>query len=333
MVFENFIGPPASLRCRLNSSVSAKKKTMKKKLLKIITEYYLASRDFNGLPYERAVEIFDGNYKKLHTTLKVLIEKNLLIIMYGDCHPNPHILAFSDQNKDIQLQKLNDEDLVFCCLYPSKFHLKGIPLNDIYSQRPYSAELALGYGQLEFKAFDLSVLEFYRNDPRYNYENNDISGWISVHNEFYESEIMKKSDHALIESFGFCYSENFDRGVAVFLRYLHNLTPEHQQIWRAKEIQGSYKLHPDYYRNAILGEFGTRISIFDAFTYELDIINKMCSRMGKSNLFKDDYVDKRPKEFGYLLRPTLKEYNDFAHLVDKLMSDNIDKKFFEGELN
>jgi len=38
--------------------------------------------------------------------------------------------------------------------------------------------LALGEAQLSYRSFDLSVLEFYRNDPRHRYENDDINGRI-----------------------------------------------------------------------------------------------------------------------------------------------------------
>ena len=218
------------------------------------------------------------------------------------------------------------------CIYPSRNHLKGVVPDTLYKDSPYSRELALGAGQLDFRAFDVSVLEFYRNDPRYFYNNNDISGWISVHDEHYESEKMAKSDKALLESFGFCYSEDLDRAVAVYLRYLHDLSPEHQQIWKAKELTGNYELHPDYYRNSILGDWGTRLSIFDAFVLELVIINKMCDAMAKPHLFRKSFENSRPREFGFLLRPTLSEFNAFVHLLDKMMSDNIDKHFFEYDV-
>jgi hypothetical protein len=143
---------------------------------------------------------------------------------------------------------------------------------------------------------------------------------------------MRESDKALLQTFGFSYSDQFDRSVAVFLRYLHDLTPEHQQIWKSKELEGQYRLHPDYYRSSILGEWGTRHSIFDAFTLELEIINNMSEKMGKPHLFRHTYRDSRPREFGFLLRPTLHEFNSFALLLDKFMSDNINKEFFKGDI-
>jgi hypothetical protein len=59
----------------------------------------------------------------------------------------------------------------------------------------------------------------------------------------------------------------------------------------------------------------------------------MSDLMGKPHLFRNCYRDERPKEFGFLLRPTASEFNDFILLLDKMMSDNIDKKFFEDDVD
>ncbi len=116
-----------------------------------------------------------------------------------------------------------------------------------FADRPYTKELALGEGQLAFRAFDLSILEIYRNDSRYYYVSNDVDGLISVTDEQDRSNEMRESDKALLQTFGFCYDENFSRAVAVFLRYLADLSPEHQQIWKSRELLGGYRIHPDYY--------------------------------------------------------------------------------------
>ena len=118
----------------------------------------------------------------------------------------------------------------------------------------------------------------------------------------------------------------------MFLRYLANLSPEHQKIWAAKEVTGNIKLHPDYYASSIQGSWGTRMSIFQAFVEELKVINEMSDLIGKPHLFRNSYSDERPKEFGFLLRPTEAEFNHFMLLLDKMMSDNINKKFFEDDV-
>jgi hypothetical protein len=109
------------------------------------------------------------------------------------------------------------------------------------------------------------------------------------------------------------------------------LSPEHQQIWLAKSSQGDFTLHPDYYRTSIVGDWGERISIFDAFVAELKIVNEMCTLMGRPPLFRCDYEDK-PDGFEFLLRPTSKDLHGFCLLLDKMMSENINKSFFRHDV-
>ncbi|WP_051043795.1 hypothetical protein [Psychromonas sp. CNPT3] len=111
--------------------------------------------------------------------------------------------------------------------------------------------MAKGAGQLDYRTFDLSVLEYYRNDPRYSYETDSIHGSISIEDEYFQSKSVPESDQILLKTFGFAYDSDYSRYVAVFLRYLSGLSSEHQKVWAAKEIKGEIKLHPDYYATSI----------------------------------------------------------------------------------
>lgn len=159
-----------------------------------------------------------------------------------------------------------------------------------------------------------------------------IHGSICIEDEYFESESVHESDQILLKTFGFAYDDALNRYVAVFLRYLSDLSPEHQRVWAAKEIKGSIKLHPDYFASSIQGSWGTRMSIFEAFVQELKIINEMSAIIGKPKLFHTCYSNARPKEFGFLLRPTGSEFNSFMLLLDKMMSDNLNKNFFENDV-
>jgi hypothetical protein len=133
----------------------------------------------------------------------------------------------------------------------------------------------------------------------------------------------------MLETFGFSYNENLDRAVAVFIRYLVDQSSEQQMYWKSYELKGDYKLHPEYYNISILGNWPEREPICEAILEEIDIINKMCSLMRRPTLFHNSYRgENRPKYFSLLIRPTLKEFNDFIHTFDKILSDNINKKFF-----
>jgi hypothetical protein len=270
-------------------------KITKEYVLKTVTAFYLESHDFNGISTWTLSEKFKQDWALLKMVVRELIEDEMLGLIDTNTDVNPHIIRRGFEPKDIQISKLDSES------------------------------------PPAYLSFDLSVLEFYRNDPRYRYENDDIRGHI-----YYDAEEMKDSDKALLETYGFSYDDDYNRAVAVFLCYLTDLTPEHQQIWKAKELPGNYKLHPDYYRNMIIGDWGEKVPICSALLKELYIINQMAKAMGRPPLFKDDYGEygeNMPKRFGFLIRPTLEEFNNFILLFDKMLSDNINQDFFQKEVS
>ena len=309
-------------------------KSTNEQILEVITRQYLDSHDFNGLPIQKLIGICEVNRKIIQEAVINLVDQELVGAIFSDAEINIHIIRTGFEPKEIQIGKLNAGNLN-ACLYPLPKHLESVVKKELYVEKPYELALALGEPQLSFRSFDLSVLEYYRNDPRYRYENDDIRGTITIKDEYYKTESVLERDQVLLNSFGFSYDKDLNRAVAVFIRYLANLSPEHQQIWHARELEGDYKLHPDYYRNTILGEWGRGISVFDAFITEIGLINKMCVVMGRPNLFRTDYGDygeSKPREFSFLIRPTLAEYNNFIHLLDKMLSEDINKKFFMKDI-
>lgn len=295
-----------------------------------VHEQYFDSADFNGLPIYRLADKFDIESDEFRSAIRDGIDKEIITATF---HGNTHIRAFSGFRKDQILKWFDTEDYPsHICLYPHSNKLSDSDHLERYKESPYELELAKGAGQLDYRTFDLSVLEYYRNDPRYAYDTDFIHGSISIEDEYFESDSVPESDQVLLKTFGFAYDEEFGRYVAVFVRYLADLSPEHQKVWAAKEVKGDIKLHPDYYASSIEGSWGSRMSIFQAFVEELEVINKMSEIIGKPGLFRNSYYNDRPKEFGFLLRPTASEFNDFMLLLDKMMSDNINKKFFGDEV-
>ncbi len=294
-----------------------------------IVKQYLSSHDFNGFPVRLFPSGSGAKRGKLESLLSALINEGAISLNFGDVHPNPHIKALPEHLPEKQIEKLKTADLQHVCAYPTTQILKKVAEISKYEGKPFTLRLALGEPQLAFESFDLSVLEIYRNDPRYSYTNDDISGHISVTAPHYESDVMAKADKVFLETFGFSYDENRGRAVAVFLRYLADLSPGHQQIWNAKIVRGNFRLHPDYFRTSVMGNFPEGVSIFTALLEEQKQINDICKLMGRPPLFKDVFTgDKRPRNFGFLIRPTLKEFHDFVHLLDKLISENINRDFF-----
>lgn len=307
----------------------------KKSLLKEVTGFYLNSGDFNGIPALQLADQLKKPWERLQPIAAGLIEEQLIGVLDTSSDINPAIIRTGFESIEVQIKKLDKPDLQHVRLYPRPAHLESVVDPADYVGRPYVLELAHGHPQFAFRSFDLSVLESYRNDPRYSYENRDIDGSISIRDEFYRSSRMPERDQVLLQSFGFSFDADLNRAVAVFLRYLAGLSAEHQQIWKAKELSEPHNLHPDYFRYSILGDWGERFPVFVAFATEMSILNRMAKAMGRPNLFKQDfgeYGENKPPRFTFLVRPTLEEFNEFVLLLDKMLSENLNKGFFRNDV-
>jgi hypothetical protein len=315
---------------------------MEKKVLQEITNHYLDSRDFNGI----LISNLGDDFEETKSILAQLLNEDKIVLNFGDRHPNPHILAFEPEPKEEQLKKLEalkfeepiyeeygplkmQTNSINCCAYPSKQHLKKVVDTAKYQNRPFSLLLALGEPQLSYKAFNLRILEFYRNDPRYSYETDDIHGSISAESE----NQLSGSDDTFLETFGFAYDKEIkNRYVAAYSVYLSRLTPEHQQRWNLEMFNGETFLHPDYAR-ATAGHWQEKESIFNAFCEEMRIVNEMTMKIAGKSLFRKTYDRyNKPKKFSFLVRPTKEEYENFLHLLDKMLSENLNKDFFKDKI-
>jgi hypothetical protein len=65
-------------------------------------------------------------------------------------------------------------------------------------------------------------------------------------------------------------------------------------------------------------------SLKESYT-DVYIINQMSEIMFECNLFKRDFRDERPHEFKTLFIPTKENYYKFVQILDKLLSENINK--------
>lgn len=297
-------------------------------ILHRVTHEYLNSGDFNGLP-GRTLAGDDGAFE----AIRDLISDGRLNVLFPESDLNPAIVRFGFEPTEVQLQRLTPASFAAGWFYPGKSELASISVGE-YADRPYSHLLAQGEPKLAFRAFDLAALEYYRNDPRYSYWCDDVHGNVCISDDYYQKDGVPEHDQILIQSFGFAYSDNFDRAVALFLCDLAKLSPEHQQVWRAKELPKGYKLHPDFARSQIFGEFPDHVPIFSAFLMEMALINEMAKAMGRQPLFREvPTLDSPPRRFGFLVRPTVAEFDGFVQTLDKLLSENISKAFFDGDIS
>ena len=85
---------------------------MKNQIIEVVEKHYLESNDFNGLPYNNLVTLIDEVEEKIRETLKKLFEEDIIEIIYGDYHPNPHIKAFSGLDKKEGIAKLEKAGII-----------------------------------------------------------------------------------------------------------------------------------------------------------------------------------------------------------------------------
>lgn len=305
------------------------KRISAKRLIDRTVKYYLESRDFNGLPLS---EIFGGqiqNTEGVKQFLKPLIETQRITVRCDAVDLNPFIKRMPDLSPERETARLNEWRGGILVAYPTRKEMATRIRKEDFVGRPFDLELAQGAAWLEFRAFDLIVLEQYRNDPRYHYQVSDTHGSIWVHHE----HGMKESDNVFLEHFGFAYDDSMTRAVAAFLADLRKLSPEHQRIWELRRLDGNFKLHPIFWKTQVEGIWATESVITDAILWEMNRINEYCEKMGRPSLFHQTFWQtERPKNFCFLIRPTAKEFVEFCQTLDKMMSENINRKFFQGEV-
>lgn len=297
-------------------------------LVNKVRKCYEESRDFNGLPV-RALKASDS---RLRAIIIELIKSGEIDLVRGDVHPNPHIKALAAEPIDLQIEKINKLGLGEGCLYPTQKHLEKFGTRCSRSA-PFTLELELGAPQLDFRAFDVRVLDWYRDDPRFEYEVDDVHGQIRRKPEAVIPHSGIAADRLEFFEFGFAYGKRKERAVAALLRYLNDLPSDQQRHFAEFQLQGHFELHPDFYLTQIVGDFPIGMSIFDVFLLEKRTINELCEKIGKPGLFRTaDGGSKRPTGFWILPRPTRKEFNDFVQLLDKLLGGDLNREFFKGDI-
>jgi hypothetical protein len=296
-------------------------------LARIVADHYLRSDDFNGIPLS---ELYRRGNESTPSELQDLIREGILEIVSSKWDPNPHIKRLPSMPREKQLATIRRPGQQLVCVYPSPSYLEGLGEGLDDADRPFTTRLRKGEPQLQPTFFEPSVLERYHSDPRYEFEVHNFGGHIAISGDYYESDQMPGRDKVIIQSFGYGRTEHDQPVVVVFLRYLSRLTSEHQKHWQGHQAPGSCRINSDYRNASVLGNWGEGLSIYEAFLEEFFHVNEICGLMGRPPLFRDTFRANRPRGFGPLLRPTRRNCEDFIHLLDKMLSENIDRQFFVG---
>lgn len=301
-------------------------------VLDAITDHFVRSRDFNGILASQLAERTGLSRVDLIPILESLLTNGQITIAFDRFQGNPHILRFPPPEKDRQREMLMSENLGVFGLYPSPKSLTERIDIASFNDKPFTKRLALGEAQLTPVFFELSVLESYYRDPRYHFYYNDMGGRISIREEAYRSSDVDDRDKILLDTFGIAYDDRRNRVVIVYLRYLSDLSPEHQQIWNARVVRGLCAMNSDYARATLFGEWPEHYSAYQAFLAEIAEINKLSALIGKPAIFRDDFSTGRPPGLHPMLRPTGRNLQEFVHLLDKMLSENLNRDFFRNDV-
>lgn len=236
---------------------------------------------------------------------------------------NPHIKRFPAPDVETQLGYLDVSEKYHTVLYPTGTAIqKSLDLSFLES-KPFSHHLAEGSPQLEPLFFEVAALDRYRHDPRYSFHFNGYTGHMSVRDS--ASEQMAERDRVFVETFGLGLDEQRHPVVAVFLRYLAYLSVEHQQYWNSYIVNRTAAIHPNYYKPSILGEFWTNNGALAALALEIKKLNELTETIWGRPLFRRDVPDEPHYTLTPFMKPTKEELLTFAHELDKLISENLDK--------
>lgn len=293
-------------------------------LLQRIIDFYLGSGDFNGMPVDRL-----RNRHVVPAACR-LVRKGLVEVITSDDYMNPHIRPWPCRRPvEEQIADLRNASNVeyALCLYPTSAALAERLDPQLFRDRPYNRRMAEGGTTLGLAYFRMDVLETYREDPRFEFKFHDFGFDFNITDELYQDEAEPDAEKVSLLHGGFGFNRDhtvIERVVAVFLCDLKGFTPEIQQRWRTFELanQAVYEPHPVWWGSQ-MGNCPDGAGPFARFFGERRALNEIFVSAFGVELFR---TAEAPREFGWLLRPTGREYGRFVHDLDKLLSDDMQDK-------
>lgn len=195
----------------------------------------------------------------------------------------------------------------------------------------YTQQLSNGECPYKLLYFEVDLLRNIIDNPRYIISNNSFKYNISITEEYDNDETLDEKYKFILDNVGLGFDENIKRIFAVLLKELSELHPEMQKRFNVYEVKKKTYVDPSYIKSMNEGEWPDP-SVFSAILYQIEQINNLCCN-NEIKLFKSNYKKKPPIEFNILVLSTKKEYDNFIKIFDIMLSDNLNKKFFEGKLD
>ena len=293
-------------------------------LLNFIINYYLASKDFNGLP------LYECNDEDKERLSKFIDSGDVFILSDDECE-NPFIKGFDIKiPQETQKRHLKDEDKCVV-IYPTSKLLMTIKLPE--GMGPYSLKLAQGSPQLQWVYFEPKILQNYFDDSRFLIRDHGYVGTISPREELYNEDLEAE----FIKNYGLAHKkgDKICRAVCVLLYDLAKLTPKKQHIWKGYEVAAQEDFFPDAdcERNLIQGLFCEYFWGFDALLLTISYINKLCVAIGLPHMFNKEFCNEydeieRPDGFHMLWMPTTRNYYTFLETLEKIVVNNLSINVF-----
>jgi hypothetical protein len=295
-------------------------------LLDRICNAYLESPDFNGF-------LFAGTHVDERRDAINLVRTGSVEVVSEEDFLNPSIRPWPSR-RGVEAQVASIESLSdgrsALCLYPNPSVLRD-RVTALYPDRPYQQRMAEGRGTLELAYFEFPVLEQYRNDPRFHFRFDDFGADALIGDAAYLDESEPAYDKIIMGHIGFAYDlsryEPADpdtpivRRVCAFYGDLAKLSARHQQRWQTYQLEDEAQLHPHpVWWGEQMGHWADGLGPFDRLFMELEALSTLYERAYGEALVR---VTERPDGFGWILRATQHEWDNFVQQLDKVLSENI----------
>lgn len=291
----------------------------------------IVKETFNGVKLQEInADIDDASLRK---ALVKLVRDRKIDVISSATQLNPHIKRLPAPSVVRQLETLDVTEKYHTCLYPTPLTIQETFDLSFLDDKPFSLALAEGSEQLKPEFFELGVLDRYQLDPRYLFQFSEYAGQISILSDSDKTGPTLERDQISIQTFGLGIDNADDAVVCVFLRYLSNLTPEHQRHWQTHLSSKPALMHENYYKPSLLGEFWENNSAIAAIRFSVNSINKICDAIWGKALFLNEVPSEVHYNLSPFMRATKADFLSFAHELDKLISENLNPSFFDDKVD
>lgn len=292
-----------------------------------VIEKFCDGDSSNGLTLSALSHQFDETPSiRIQEAICSLISTRRVVLNFGT--PNNHILLYWPRTVEDQLAMMRRELDLGACLYPHCDVVGPRIPKDERMRAPFTTLIQTAIPQIQHFLFELPVLEYYLRDPKYLVGITGKCGHMSISNAAYFAEETLKRDYSYVQGFALAVSKkNGTRYVAVSLRDLARLTPEHQQRWKTFIVDSpESEIDSQYLDSVIFGKWPKRTPIVNCLFEYIGLLNRFSLAHKRSRLFKGEPTHDLDFRLGPFWSPTLRNYEDFVLGLHQLLIDNIDTK-------